>query len=165
MLVYDSRHYVTYPLAHRLHRRRVHRSQPSRRAHPSPRNSRNGFRLAGISNSVRIRTRHCAHTHRHVVLVYFLISKTEKLKLNEKEHREIRWFSKIDLQDPMYHISPQISFYAEKAIKAERTRATANAVVGTVQIQRSGWKDEKDIPAWQRRERHLEDHHRNRKAL
>lgn len=57
-------------------------------------------------------------THRHVVLVYFLISKTSVLKLNREEHHDIRWFSAEDLDDPAYDLSPQIKFYAKEAIKA-----------------------------------------------
>ena len=61
-----------------------------------------------------------SETHRHVVLVYFLVSKTDRLKLNEKEHHEIRWFSADDLNDPGYYISPQISLYAKEALRAGR---------------------------------------------
>lgn len=64
--------------------------------------------------------RRCCDTHRHVVLVYFLISKTDKLKLNETEHHEIRWFAKEELSDVKYDISPQIKFYAEQALLAAK---------------------------------------------
>lgn len=57
-------------------------------------------------------------THRHIVLVYFLVSKTDQLKLNKKEHHEIRWFTKEELCDVKYGISPQIRFYAEHALLA-----------------------------------------------
>lgn len=59
-------------------------------------------------------------THRHIVLVYFLVSKTDRLTLNVKEHHEIRWFSEKDLDDPAYHFSPQIKFYAEQAFSAAK---------------------------------------------
>lgn len=39
-------------------------------------------------------------------------------------------------------------------------KLVADAVVGTVRLQNSGWKDEQDIAAWQRRERKNEDRHR-----
>lgn len=57
-------------------------------------------------------------THRHVVLVYFLISKTGKLVLNKDEHHDIRWFSKEELNDPAYCIMPKIKFYSKEALRA-----------------------------------------------
>lgn len=54
--------------------------------------------------------------HRHVVLVYFFVSKTDQLKLNKKEHHEIRWFTEEELNDVKYNISPQIKFYAEHSL-------------------------------------------------
>lgn len=42
----------------------------------------------------------------------------------------------------------------------EDLKVVADAVVGTILPQNSGWKDEKDISAWQRRERRNEDRHR-----
>lgn len=56
-------------------------------------------------------------THRHVALVYFLISKTERLILNRDEHHKIRWFSKKELDDPMYQLMSGIKFYSIQALE------------------------------------------------
>lgn len=61
-----------------------------------------------------------SETHRHVVLVYFLISKTDQLKLNKKEHYEIRWFTREELDDEKYKLSVQIKFYAKHALLAAK---------------------------------------------
>lgn len=39
-------------------------------------------------------------------------------------------------------------------------KRVADAVVGAITPQRSGWKNEQDIAAWQRNERQYEDRHR-----
>lgn len=39
-------------------------------------------------------------------------------------------------------------------------KLVADAVVGSVSLQNSGWKNERDIAEWQRKERRHEDRHR-----
>lgn len=55
-------------------------------------------------------------THRHIGLMYFAKAKTGQVKLAEKEHNAIRWFSREELSDPKYNLKPQVRFYAEQAL-------------------------------------------------
>lgn len=55
--------------------------------------------------------------HRHINLVYFAKSKKDKIKLAEKEHNDIKWFSKRDLEEKQYKILPDVKFYANEALK------------------------------------------------
>lgn len=56
-------------------------------------------------------------THKHVGLIYVVKSKTDRLVLAEKEHNAIRWFTKDDLNDPLFQVSNAITFYATKALE------------------------------------------------
>jgi len=56
--------------------------------------------------------------HRHVGLVYFSKAKGDRVKLAEKEHHDIRWFTQTELQDASFNIRPYIRFYAEQALDA-----------------------------------------------
>lgn len=56
-------------------------------------------------------------THRHVGMVYLAISESSEVKLDEKAHSDIRWFSIEDLDDPRYEIGPVIAFFACEALK------------------------------------------------
>lgn len=58
-----------------------------------------------------------SRTHRHIGLIYFAKSKSNKVKLAEREHNSIRWFTKKDLKDPKYAIRQDIKFYAMEALK------------------------------------------------
>jgi ADP-ribose pyrophosphatase YjhB (NUDIX family) len=58
-------------------------------------------------------------THRHTSLVYFARAKPGNPKLAEKEHDEIRWFSRADMVDAKFNIAPAIRFYAEQALKMD----------------------------------------------
>jgi 8-oxo-dGTP pyrophosphatase MutT (NUDIX family) len=56
--------------------------------------------------------------HRHIVLVYFAKSKTDKLILSEKEVSEdCRWFTEEELLENKAGISKNVQFYALKALK------------------------------------------------
>ena len=55
--------------------------------------------------------------HRHIGMIYFLKSTTNKVTLAEREHSEIKWFSKIDLEDKKFNLSPAIKLYAIEALK------------------------------------------------
>lgn len=55
--------------------------------------------------------------HRHVALNYFAKAKSDKIILNEEEHNDIRWFSKEDLENPEFNITPAVKFYSEEAFK------------------------------------------------
>lgn len=56
-------------------------------------------------------------THKHIGLIYFAKAKSNKVKLAEKEHNGIRWFSEKELEDPHFSIREDIKFYAKKALK------------------------------------------------
>ncbi len=56
-------------------------------------------------------------THKHVGNMYFVRSKTDRLKLAELEHNGIRWFSISELEDPQYRITNAVKFYAIKALE------------------------------------------------
>lgn len=60
-------------------------------------------------------------SHKHVGLVYFAISGTDKVTLAEKEHNQFRWFSKEEINDPAFGVRPFISFYSEKALDQIKT--------------------------------------------
>jgi len=53
--------------------------------------------------------------HKHINLIYFIKSNTDKIIKNKKEHNEIRWFSKKDINTRSYSVLPQIKFLAKKA--------------------------------------------------
>lgn len=55
-------------------------------------------------------------THRHVGMIYFASAKTDKTTLAEKEHSDIKWFSRKDLNDQQYNLAPAVRFYAMHAL-------------------------------------------------
>ncbi|MBI2578422.1 MAG: NUDIX domain-containing protein [Candidatus Aenigmarchaeota archaeon] len=59
-------------------------------------------------------------SHRHIVLIYFMSSKKDKIKLKEHEHNEIRWFDKTELKKTL--MSPALRFYATEALKMLRSK-------------------------------------------
>ena len=54
--------------------------------------------------------------HKHVGLTYFAKAKSDKVKLSESEHDNIRWFTKQELDDKKYNLSSDIKFYALAAL-------------------------------------------------
>lgn len=57
-------------------------------------------------------------SHRHVVLVYFLVSKTDRLRPAPAEHFALRWAGKNQLEELQPKLSPQIKFYCHGALSA-----------------------------------------------
>ncbi len=55
-------------------------------------------------------------THRHVGMVYFARSLTDKVSLEKEEHEQVRWFSQKDLSNPKYSILEDVKVYAKKAL-------------------------------------------------
>jgi|SRR3989344_773306 len=55
-------------------------------------------------------------THKHIGLVYFAKAKSDKILLNDKEHNDIRWFSKEDLDNPEFGLNDAVKFYAKEAL-------------------------------------------------
>ena len=53
--------------------------------------------------------------HQHIDLVYYAMSDSGKLKLNENEHKEIKWFSADDLEKD--GIPESVRVYGKKAIE------------------------------------------------
>ncbi len=55
-------------------------------------------------------------THRHVDLVYFLKSQTDKVKLATDEHLDIKWYDKRELET-LNNLIDNVKFYALEAIR------------------------------------------------
>jgi len=56
-------------------------------------------------------------THKHIGMTYFGKAKSDAVKLAEKEHHEIRWFTIQDVESPKYELTEDIKFYIEEALK------------------------------------------------
>lgn len=56
--------------------------------------------------------------HKHIGLVYFARATSDKFVLSA-EHKEMKWFSLEELQEPGYGITADIIFYARQIIKME----------------------------------------------
>lgn len=61
-----------------------------------------------------------SETHQHVCNYYFCRAKSSQVKLAEKEHDEIKWFSRQELDMPEYSVLPKVKFYAVKALEKLR---------------------------------------------
>ena len=68
--------------------------------------------------------------HRHIVLVYVARSKSGDPKLAEKEHHDIRWFSRVDLRKKEFGLLPAIIFYAESALKMDEYIEKSKEFIG-----------------------------------
>jgi len=55
-------------------------------------------------------------THKHICLIYFAKAKSDKLVLNDREHNDIRWFSREDLDNPEFNLNETVKFYSEEAL-------------------------------------------------
>lgn len=55
-------------------------------------------------------------THKHIGLIYFAKAKSDKFVLNNKEHKDIRWFTKEDLEKPEFNLNEAVKFYAKEAL-------------------------------------------------
>jgi 8-oxo-dGTP pyrophosphatase MutT (NUDIX family) len=55
--------------------------------------------------------------HWHVGLVYFARMKSGSVALNEREHKDIRWMTGADLEDPKWDLYPNLKFYAKEALR------------------------------------------------
>lgn len=56
-------------------------------------------------------------THKHIGLIYFAKAKSDKFILSEREHKDIRWFTKEDLDAPEFNLNEGVKFYAKEALK------------------------------------------------
>lgn len=55
--------------------------------------------------------------HKHICFNYFAQTKSDKVKLNNNEHLDIRWFSKKDLDNKKYLSKKNVIFLAKRALK------------------------------------------------
>ncbi len=56
-------------------------------------------------------------THKHIGLVYIAKAKTNNVVLSEREHDDIKWFAKEDLDNPEFNLNEAVKFYAKEALK------------------------------------------------
>jgi ADP-ribose pyrophosphatase YjhB (NUDIX family) len=59
--------------------------------------------------------------HKHIGIIFFIKSKTKKLKTYDKGHDDIKWLSKADLHNPFYNLRPDMIYAAEKALELEKS--------------------------------------------
>jgi 8-oxo-dGTP pyrophosphatase MutT (NUDIX family) len=57
--------------------------------------------------------------HKHICLVYFVSSKSNKHVLSS-EHTDMQWLGQEDLDKPEYDIKESVRFYSSEAIKLAR---------------------------------------------
>jgi 8-oxo-dGTP pyrophosphatase MutT (NUDIX family) len=56
-------------------------------------------------------------THEHISFVYFATSETRETSPQKGETTDgFKWFTKVELLDPIYSVSERIQMYAKKAI-------------------------------------------------
>ncbi|MCX6815440.1 MAG: NUDIX domain-containing protein [Candidatus Aenigmarchaeota archaeon] len=55
--------------------------------------------------------------HRHLNLSYFAYSESDKVKLADKEHNEIKWFTAKEIIDKELKTTPDVRFFALQALK------------------------------------------------
>lgn|SRR3989344_1077416 len=56
-------------------------------------------------------------SHRHVGLNYVCRALSNKVVLNKKESKDIRWFTLSDLDDAQYEMPENIRYYAKEALR------------------------------------------------
>lgn len=55
--------------------------------------------------------------HRHIALIYLVRAKTDRVVLEEREHKSIRWFTSDEVGDPKLAMMPDGRWYAREAIR------------------------------------------------
>lgn len=60
--------------------------------------------------------------HKHIGLIYYINSNTDKLTLAVAEHNEIKWLTAKDLKNPKYKINEAILYYSQEALKLAQAR-------------------------------------------
>ncbi len=80
-----------------------------------PRMTAKGTKFLLTPQYVDIHDFHAKPGHKHLVLIYFVKSKTQNVKLKEDEHRAIKWFTLRDLDRTK--MRPAVRFYAKQALK------------------------------------------------
>jgi len=54
--------------------------------------------------------------HKHIGLYYIAKAKSDKFVLNNSEHKDIRWFSREDLDKPEFNLNEAVKLYAKEAM-------------------------------------------------
>ena len=54
--------------------------------------------------------------HKHIGLYYIAKAKSDKFVLNNSEHKDIRWFSREDLDKPEFNLNEAVKFYAKELL-------------------------------------------------
>jgi ADP-ribose pyrophosphatase YjhB (NUDIX family) len=55
--------------------------------------------------------------HRHIGMIYFAKAATSQVRLASAEHRDIRWFTAAELEDPRWGVPEAIRFYSQEALR------------------------------------------------
>jgi len=55
--------------------------------------------------------------HKHIHFIYFFKASSNKIRLSEREHSSIKWFTREELGEKDYNIQPSTLYYALQAIK------------------------------------------------
>ena len=74
-------------------------------------------RLKPIPTPSFVDTHDIDKKHKHIAFVYFGTSKTDRVKLHEREHAEFRWVAKEELKSSRLKLVPSIYFYCLKALE------------------------------------------------
>ncbi|MFT5206707.1 MAG: ADP-ribose pyrophosphatase YjhB (NUDIX family) [Candidatus Omnitrophota bacterium] len=61
-------------------------------------------------------------THKHIAFVYYGISRSRKVVLHTREHRDFHWFTHADIHDKRYALTKSLKFYCLDAF--ERAKNT-----------------------------------------
>jgi 8-oxo-dGTP pyrophosphatase MutT (NUDIX family) len=56
-------------------------------------------------------------SHKHMAFTYFLKANSDKVRLAELEHNQIKWFTKDELEEERYQIRPAVKFFARSALE------------------------------------------------
>lgn len=58
-----------------------------------------------------------SETHKHIGMVYFVKAKHGKVRLEQREHNNIKWFTKEELSGAEYNLKPWIQYCAREALE------------------------------------------------
>ncbi len=56
-------------------------------------------------------------THKHIAFVYYGISRSRKVILHTREHRDFQWFTHQNIHDKRYALTKSLKFYCLDALK------------------------------------------------
>jgi 8-oxo-dGTP pyrophosphatase MutT (NUDIX family) len=70
---------------------------------------------------------HVKGDHWHLGMIYFATVTSGELRLCEREHEDLRWFSQEELADSRWGISQALQYYAQEALRYCRDREPVSA--------------------------------------